>query len=671
MTTIKTIGAKIGASLFALVFAIGFGLGGWFVGVMPMAKQVHGWWRADELVAVQARVEQLSMHESRGKSTTRRADAEFVYQYNGKTYRSKRINIAGDSTDNIGSYHEEIYATLKQASDSQQTVTLWMDPQAPEFAVYDKSLRLSLFLFLIPFSTLFPAVGLGALWALWAIWFKSDQVDAQQAAAFMSTSAPASEMSAMYGASGHAPGRLELPAENGGALGLGLFSLFWNLLSFPIAGVVLMQDRHDSHMVWLVLIFPAVGILMMWAAGKIAYTRWRLGDTRLSLAQHPFTGISNLQVRLYLESGMGSRLQTASSHYPVQIEVLCVHEDRRGEGTTSKILWSAKLNEMHVVHGAQSVDFNISLPADMPASGIQEHREVEVIWKVQIKLLDADVNFKLPVRQGVGGQVNARDVLEQQYPREPVNLYGLPSTPSGSKQQTRNWFWAYGIFFILIAITAYAIFSSADDSSTGDISSQAKSQPGVSDAASQTESLAQLQARIAAGIDVNTRDEEGRSLLMQAADEASLEKVRYLLEQGAQTDLAVPLDDQGNGGRNAVFSAISHDAVEIVQALADAGADLRKPSNKVWTPVHFAAYKGALKSLRYLHQRGLSIDEAFEGGRGSTPLMIAAQYNQLPAIDFLLQAGAERSKKDFHGEDACGYARFFKQQQAGKALGCL
>ncbi|PXX41483.1 ankyrin repeat domain-containing protein [Undibacterium pigrum] len=670
MTTIKTIGAKIGASLFALAFAIGFGVGGWFVGVMPMAKQVHGWWRADELVAVQARVDQLSMHESRGKSRTRRADAEFVYQYNGKTYRSKRINIAGDSSDNIGSYHDEVYATLKQASDSQQTVTLWMDPQEPEFAVYDKSLRLSLFLFLIPFSTLFPAVGLAALWALWAIWFKPDQADAQQTTGFTSASLPVTEMPAMYGAASHAAGRLELPADNSGALGMGLFALFWNLLCFPIAGVVLMQDRHGSRVEWLVLIFPAVGIFILWAAGKIAYTRWRLGNARLGLAQHPYTGISNLAVRVYFDTALGLRMQTASSHYPVQIEVLCVHEDRRGEDTTSKTLWSATLGEMHVMHGAQSMDFNISLPADMPASGTLEHKEVEVIWKVQLKLLDAELNFKLPVRQGVGEQVNAHDLLEQQYPREPVNLYGLPSTPSGSKQQTRNWFWAYGIFFILIAITAFAIFSSAGDSDTGNASRQPKSRPGVSDVASQTESLAQLQARIAAGVDVNTRDEEGRSLLMQAADEASLEKVRYLLEQGAQTDLAVPLDDKGNGGRNALFSAISHDAVEIVQALADAGADLRKPSNKVWTPVHYAAYKGALKSLRYLHQRGLSIDEAFDGGRGSTPLMIAAQYNQLPAIDFLLQAGAERSKKDFQGEDACGYARFFKQPQAASVLGC-
>ncbi|EFX60619.1 hypothetical protein DAPPUDRAFT_19368, partial [Daphnia pulex] len=148
-----------------------------------------------------------------------------------------------------------------------------------------------------------------------------------------------------------------------------------------------------------------------------------------------------------------------------------------------------------------------------------------------------------------------------------------------------------------------------------------------------------LKARLAAGADVNAGDAEGRSLLMQAVDEVSLEKVRYLLEQGAKVDLATPVDADGHGGRTAVFAAIDHDAVEIVQALADADADLRRPSNKVWTPVHYAAYKGALKSLRYLHQRGLAIDEVFNGGRGSTPLMVAAQYNQLPAIAFLCRPG--------------------------------
>lgn len=669
MTTIKTISSKLGASLFALVFVIGFGAGGWFGGVMPMSGQVHGWWRADELVAVQASVDQLSMHEYSGKSKTRRAVAEFVYQYNGKTYRSSRINIAGDSSDNIGSYHQETYARLKRARDKQLKVTLWLDPQEPEFAVYDKSLRLGLFLFLIPFATLFPAVSLGALWALWAIWFKADKEDAQPDAGPASALAPVQEMAAMYGAQSYSAGRLELQAENSGAIGLGAFALFWNLLCFPIAGVVLLQERHRSEWEWLVLIFPAVGIFLMWAACKIAFTRWRLGKASLSLAQQPYVGIDDLAVRLHIEPGLGLRLQTAATHYPVQIEVLCVHEDRRGEDTTTKTLWSQELGERHVVHGAQSLDFSISLPADMPVSGILDHKEVEVIWQLHIKVLSAELVFKLPVRQGVGGQVNARDVLEQQYPRERINLFGFPRTPNGTKQQTRHWFWAYGIFFILIAIAAVVIFNSAGDSSTQQRSTQQRSAHQVQTEA-ETETFAQLKTRLAAGADVNASDGEGRSLLMQAADEASLEKVRYLLEQGAKVDLATPVDADGNGGRTALFAAINHDAVEIVQALADAGADLRNPSNKVWTPVHYAAYKGAFKSLRYLHQRGLAIDDAFHGGRGSTPLMIAVQYNQLPAIAFLLQAGAERNKKDLYGEDACGYARFFKQEQAANALDC-
>ncbi|MBC3909669.1 ankyrin repeat domain-containing protein [Undibacterium umbellatum] len=662
MTTIKTISSKLGASLFALVFVIGFGAGGLFGGVLPMSRQVQGWWRADELVAVLARVDQLRMDEHRGKSKTLRVVAEFVYQYNGRTYRSNRINIAGDGSDNIGSYHQDTYARLQQARDSQQKVTLWLDPQEPEFAVYDKTLRLSLFLFLIPFATLFPAVSLGALWALWAIWCKADKEETQSAVAVT----PGQQLA---GAQSYAAGRLELQADNSGALGLGLFALFWNLLSFPIAGVVLLQDQQGSQWGWLVLVFPLAGIFLMWAAGKIALARWRLGKVSLSLTQQPYTGIDNLAVRLHIEPGLGLRLQTASTHYPVQIQVQCVHEDRRGEDTTTKTLWAQELGERHVVHGAQSLDFSISLPADMPISGILEHKEVEVIWKLQIKVLDAELSFKLPVRQGMGGQVNARDVLEQQYPREPINLFGFPRTPEGTKQQTRNWFWAYGIFFVLIAITAFAIFNSASEDSTQQRSTQQRSTDQAQTLA-QTETFAQLKARLATGADVNAGDAEGRSLLMQAVDEVSLEKVRYLLEQGAKVDLATPVDADGHGGRTAVFAAIDHDAVEIVQALADADADLRRPSNKVWTPVHYAAYKGALKSLRYLHQRGLAIDEVFNGGRGSTPLMVAAQYNQLPAIAFLLQAGADRSKKDLYGEDACGYARFFKQEAAAKALDC-
>ncbi|MES2041437.1 MAG: ankyrin repeat domain-containing protein [Pseudomonadota bacterium] len=654
MIKTKRISSKLGASLFALVFVVGFGIGGWYGGVLPMARQLQGWWRAGDLVAVQARVDKLELREHRSEDgPSYSVDAEFVYQYDGKTYRSKRISVGGDNSDGYNGYNHRTHANLLQARSNDQSVTLWIDPQDPAFAAYDRQMHINRLIFLIPFATLFPAVSLGALWALWAIWFKPDEEETDGVFSGNGQHAP-------YGSSG----KLELQAERSGAAALTVFAVIWNLICMPIAATVYMQKNAGGMLIAFITLFPLAGVGLFWAAIRMGFLRRRLGNPGLSMAQQPYTGVEDLPLRLRFDPALGQRMRTAATHYPVKLEVLCEHEDRRGEDTTTKQLWSQELGTKQVLHGAQGMDFNLSLPADMPASGTQDHKDVEVIWKLNIKVLDADLIFKLPVRQGVGGPVNASEVLEQLYPREPITLFGLPRPPGDSRKQTRSWFWAYGIFFILIAITAVAIFSSAGDSGSR------RHSANNDHTEVQTETLAQLKARLDAGADVNARDAEGSSLLMQAADNNDIAKVRYLLEKGAQVDLVTPLDANGNGGRSALFAAIHNDGIEIVQMLADAGADLRRPGNKVWTPAHYAAYKGALKSLRYLHERGVAIDQVFDGGRGSTPLMIAVQYNQLAVISFLQLAGADRSKKDLYGEDACGYARYFKQAQAATALGC-
>ncbi|BBB62111.1 hypothetical protein UNDKW_3838 [Undibacterium sp. KW1] len=652
MIKTKKIVSQLGGSLFALIFVVGFGLGGWYGGVLPMAQQLQGWWRAGNMVAVQARIDKLELREHRSEDgPSYSVDAEFVYQFDGKTYRSKRISVGGDSSDGYNGYNRSTHASLLQARSNDQSVTLWIDPQDPAFAAYDRQLHIKRLIFLIPFATLFPAVSLGALWAIWAIWFRRD--DDEETTPGLPGFASATGKSDWQ----------ELHPAPSGAGGLGLFALFWNLISFPIAGLFMMDRASHGYWQYLVLLFPALGVLMIAGAVWLAYSRWRVGKPRLTLAKQPHTGIENLSLRLHFDPPLGQRMATGASHYMVKAEIHCEHEDRRGEDTTTKRLWEQTLAEQVVMHGAQSMDFTISLPADMPASGKQEHKDIEVIWNLQLNILGADLVFKLPVQQGLGEKANARDLIAKQYRSHEQRIYGLPQAPTDNSNQTRRWVWFSAIFFIPVVASVFFIFDLNDLRNLAGSSSAGADNVAI-------ETLAQLKARLDAGGDVNARDASGRSLLMQAADDNDIAKVRYLLQKGAQVDLMTPVDADGNGGRSALFAAIHNDGIEIVQMLADAGADLSRPGNKVWTPAHYAAYKGALKSLRFLHERGVAMDQTFDGGRGSTPLMIAAQYNRLDVISFLQLAGADRSKKDLYGEDACGYARYFKQAQAAAALGC-
>jgi len=181
---------------------------------------------------------------------------------------------------------------------------------------------------------------------------------------------------------------------------------------------------------------------------------------------------------------------------------------------------------------------------------------------------------------------------------------------------------------------------------------------------------ADLQQLLQAGIDTNARDEAGQTLLMRAANRGDLNSVKLLLTHGAKVNATTAIDKEGNGALTALHAALRQDSVNVVRALIKAGANTQAAANQVWTPMHYGAYLGAAQSIRYLHKRKVNIDVPFKGARGSTPLMVAAQFEQIPTIRVLLELGADPKRKDLYGEDACGYARFFKKPASAKALGC-
>jgi ankyrin repeat protein len=182
--------------------------------------------------------------------------------------------------------------------------------------------------------------------------------------------------------------------------------------------------------------------------------------------------------------------------------------------------------------------------------------------------------------------------------------------------------------------------------------------------------VADLQQLLDAGVDVNALDAQGETMLMNAAYRRSVNSVKLLLAHGAEVNAATPVDKDGIGGSTPLHIAVRQDAVDVVDALLSAGANTDAAANQIWTPTHYAASVGSVKSMRYLHSKNISIDQPFKGARGSTPLMVAAQFDQVEMIKNLLNIGADPFRKDLYGENACGYAKFFKKPASIAALGC-
>lgn len=145
---------------------------------------------------------------------------------------------------------------------------------------------------------------------------------------------------------------------------------------------------------------------------------------------------------------------------------------------------------------------------------------------------------------------------------------------------------------------------------------------------------------IAVGADVNTRDEHGRTALIEAASEGHRETVRVLLDAGADPNL------QTRYGATALSLASAHHP-EIVRMLLDAGADVDKGEGLVQ-----AAWYGRHEIVRMLLNAGadVNVQTRYE----CTPLFSAALNGHREIVRTLIAAGADVHVMCRHGITAMG-----------------
>ncbi|WP_229210145.1 DUF3592 domain-containing protein [Duganella sp. Root1480D1] len=156
-------GARLVVLLFALAFALVFTWGGVWACLRPLYMQLHDSWTANSYVPVPARVESIVLDEwsSKKTGTAYRARGEFSYEFQGSTYHGNRLNFSL-TADNKGGYQHALYAKLNKARTFGRPVNLWVDPNNPEFSVYDRSIRWDDSILELVFGLLFTAGGLYA-----------------------------------------------------------------------------------------------------------------------------------------------------------------------------------------------------------------------------------------------------------------------------------------------------------------------------------------------------------------------------------------------------------------------------------------------------------------------------------------------------------------------------
>jgi uncharacterized protein len=143
------------------------------------------------------------------------------------------------------------------------------------------------------------------------------------------------------------------------------------------------------------------------------------------------------------------------------------------------------------------------------------------------------------------------------------------------------------------------------------------------------------------GMDVNSVDPAGNTLLHIAARNGNTKLVAALLKQKANPNA------RNRVGDTPLMLAAYSGKMGTVDALLIGGAQINHDG---WTALHYAVFAEQPEMVAYLLSKGARVDA--RAPNQQTPLMLAAKNGNLPIAKLLLNAKADAGLKDQFGETA-------------------
>ncbi|WP_456432086.1 ankyrin repeat domain-containing protein [Nitratifractor sp.] len=120
-----------------------------------------------------------------------------------------------------------------------------------------------------------------------------------------------------------------------------------------------------------------------------------------------------------------------------------------------------------------------------------------------------------------------------------------------------------------------------------------------------------------------------------------------------------------------LFYLIMHGAErEVIEILCDAGMDLMQTNREGLGAVDMAIKYRRPEIVRLCKERGLDLNESRRKS-GMTPLMLAAAFNDLELVRYLIAEGVEIGRRDRYGMNALDYARKLGQSRVREFLETL
>ncbi len=400
---------KIFSLLFALPF---FGVGVWMaysISANLIDASVMKQWEP-----VQAMLQRAGYERHPGDdSDTYEAYAQYTYEYGGEIHTGTRVAISGGA-DNIGDYQTNLGNRLSQAMNRGKTVTVYVNPDNPEAAIVDRSVRWGLLGFKSIFLFVFGGIGLGLI------------IFILRAPKEKDLNSPEFQNKPWLANDGWQTPSIKSSSKNSMYFSWG-FAAVWNLISAPLPFVIFSEVTDKANMLALVgLLFPLIGIwLIAWAGLRTAEWR-RFGAAPVRM--DPFPGSIGGHVGGTIDVNL-----PFDSAAQFSITLTSIHSYMSGSGKERSRRESAKWQDSQVAHvnsgpAGSRLSFRFDVPEDLSESAADKREDSYHLWRLNVVAeldgVNFDRDYEIPVYQTATQSASLSEVSirEAKSAQEQINV---------------------------------------------------------------------------------------------------------------------------------------------------------------------------------------------------------------------------------------------------------
>ena len=365
----------VGMVLFGTVFlSVGAGAGFFSIRSLVRAEAMLSWRE------VPANVVTCDLNVSRGSKggSSYCVSARYQYEVDGKSHTGDRVSLHSGS-DNIGQFHQRLYADLRRCADRKEPTTCWVNPLNPADAILIRKPRPELLIFMQLFALAFGGAGLGVVLAGLA-----GLAGLFQPAANDAQSGGQGQIR-MRGASAH---------QVAGALALALNG-YVGFVLWKASAVI-----GFASMPWYLWLLAAAGVIPAAVAAYLIRRIQKFGVSVFEMSPLPgvLGGPVNGTVRI------PSHVETEDGF---DVVLQCVHQYTTGSGkqrsTHRDVLWedSRHIDGGHSYGDETLLPVRFSVPYERPATTVAGNGN-GYYWRLNVTAAAPGIDYKavfdVPVR---------------------------------------------------------------------------------------------------------------------------------------------------------------------------------------------------------------------------------------------------------------------------------